>query len=74
MKRTRKLPETSLDRYDWTKARRGRWAGRLRTAHAVLLAPALYEEFGSEEAVVAALEAVVRLREAVPAKKRRRAA
>lgn len=66
--------EISLDRYDWTQARRGHWAGRLRTAKAVLLRPGIYEQFGSDEAVNAALAAVVQLRDAVPPRKRRRRA
>jgi hypothetical protein len=40
-----KPPETSLDRYDWSRARRGRWAGRLHTAKVVLLRPEIYELF-----------------------------
>lgn len=75
MKKTSRMPETSLARYDWTRARRGHWAGRLRTAKAVLLRPEIYEQFGSDEAVNAALAAVVRLRETVaPIRKRRRRA
>ena len=75
MKKTTRSQETSLARYDWTRARRGYWAGRLRTAKVVLLPPEIYEQFGSDEAVNAALAAVVRLREAIrPARKRRRAA
>ena len=71
----RKPPETSLARYDWSRARRGRWAGRLRTAKVVLLRPEIYELFGSDEAINAALAAVAQLREAVmPRKRRARAA
>jgi hypothetical protein len=36
MKKKSKLAETSLDRYDWTRARRGHWAGRLLTAETVV--------------------------------------
>ena len=72
MKKKSKAPETALDRYDWTQARRGHWAGRLRTAKTVLLRPEIYEQFGSDEAVNAALAAVVCLREAVPAPRKRR--
>ena len=76
MKKKTKPAETSLDRYDWSLARRGRWAGRLRTAKAVLLSPEIYEQFGSDAAVNAALLAVAQLRAAIPAppKRRRRAA
>lgn len=67
----RKPPETSLARYDWSRARRGHWAGRLRTAKVVLLRPEIYELFGSDEAINAALAAVAQLREIVAPRKRR---
>ena len=51
MKKGSKPSEASLERYDWSQARRGRWAGRLRTAHPVLVRPEIYREFGSDEAV-----------------------
>jgi hypothetical protein len=54
-------PETSLDRYDWTKATRGRYLARFRrSAHVVLLSPDLWRHFGSAEAVEQALELLVR--------------
>lgn len=71
MKKTRKLPETSLERYDWSRARRGHWAGRLRTPKTVMLSPDLYDRFGSDEAIVKTLEAALQLRDAVPAPKKR---
>jgi hypothetical protein len=61
----RRPPETSLARYDWSCARRGRWAGRFRTAKVVLLRPEIYELFGSDEAINAALAAVAQLRDVV---------
>lgn len=67
----RKPPETSLARYDWSRARRGRWAGRLRTAKVVLLRPEIYELFGSDEAINVALAAVAQLRDIVGHRKRR---
>lgn len=67
----RKPPETSLARYDWSRARRSRWAGRLRTAKVVLLRTEIYELFGSDEAINAALAAVAQLRDAVLLRKRR---
>ena len=72
----RKPSEASLERYDWQRARRGRWAGRLRTARSVLIRPEVYAEFGSDDAINAALLAVVRLRHTRkgPPKRRRRAA
>lgn len=69
----RKPPETSLARYDWSRARRGRWAGRLRTAKVVLLRPEIYELFGSDEAINVALATVAQLRDLVVAPRRRRA-
>ena len=75
MKTNPRPAETSLERYDWSRAKRGRWAGRLRTAKAVLLSPEIYEQFGSDAAVTAALLAVAQLRAAIPPlpKHRRRA-
>jgi hypothetical protein len=67
----RRPPENSLARYDWSRARRGRWAGRLRTAKVVLLRPEIYELFGSDEAINVALAAVAQLRDAVLPRKRR---
>jgi hypothetical protein len=73
MKKTPKLPETSLDRYDWSKATRGRLAKRFpREAHAVVIDPALWPSFGSAEAVNEALRAAVAMAKAVrPARSRR---
>lgn len=59
----RKLPETSLARYDWSKARRGRYAARfLRTAHAVVIDPEVYEQFGNTDAINSALALILKLR------------
>jgi len=53
-------PETSLDRYDWTKATRGRYSARFRrSAHVVLLSSDLWRYFGSDEAVEQALKLLV---------------
>jgi hypothetical protein len=61
--RKRKPPETSLSRYDWSKARRGRYASRFpRTAHAVVIDPEVYEQFGSADAINSALALVLQLR------------
>ena len=67
----RRPPKTSLARYDWSRAGRGRRAGRLRTAKVVLLRPEIYELFGSDEAINAALAAVAQLRDVVRPRKRR---
>ncbi|TMQ28249.1 MAG: hypothetical protein E6J90_00760 [Deltaproteobacteria bacterium] len=69
--RKRKPPETSIARYDWSRARRGHWAGRLRTAKVVLLRPEVYDLFGSDEAVNAALTLIAQLRDIVSPRKRR---
>jgi len=63
--------ETSLERYDWSKARRGRWAGKLGTPRVAFIRPELWEHFGSNEAINEALEALVRLGEAVAPRRRR---
>lgn len=73
MKKKRTPTKTSLARYDWSRARRGRWAGRLRAAKVVLLRPEIYELFGSDEAINAALAAVAQLRDMVVVPRRRRA-
>jgi len=58
----KKPPETSLERYDWTKARRGHHASRFpRTAHAIVIDPELYERFGSADAINAALSLLLEL-------------
>jgi len=54
---------------------RGRWAGKLRTAKVVLLRPEVYDLFGSDEAINAALTVIAQLRDVVvPRKRRARAA
>jgi hypothetical protein len=66
-------PETSLSRYDWSQARRGRYAkSRLRTAQSVLIHPDVYDHFGSPEAINEALRAIVRLSAVVKPKRRSR--
>ena len=53
-------PETSLDRYDWSKASRGRYASRFPCdAHAVVIAPELWKHFGDAAAVNDALRVLV---------------
>lgn len=73
MKKARRASEASLDRYDWSRARRGHWAGRLRAPRTVLLSPELYDRFGSDEAIVRTLEAALQFRDTVapPPRKRR---
>ena len=63
--------ETSLERYDWSKARRGRWAGRVETPRVAFIRPELWDHFGSNEAINEALEALVRLGDAVKPRSRR---
>ena len=73
--------EGSLSRYDWSKASRGRHAERFpRDAHAVVIDPEVWPQFGSAEAVNEALLALIRLRAviaspvaAAPRPRRRRA-
>jgi hypothetical protein len=58
-----KPSEVSLARYDWTKATRGRHAARYpRTAHAVVIDPELYAQYGSADAVNSALALLLQLR------------
>ncbi len=55
MKKKPSLPVTSLDRYDWSRARRGHWAGTLRTAKAVLDPPRGLRALGSDAAIRSSL-------------------
>lgn len=72
MKKPRNLPETSLERYDWTKATRGRFAKRFpRDAHAVVIDPALWPNFGSARAVNEALRAAVAVASTVRTKNKK---
>jgi hypothetical protein len=66
-------PETSMSRYDWSRAQRGRHLERaLRSIASVTLDRGLYAHFGSPEAVIEALELVVKLRAVGPTGKPRR--
>jgi hypothetical protein len=68
-KATGSLPEDSLDRYDWSKAERGRYAGRLRMGTPMRrLDDDLAELFPNSEAVNAALRAIVALGSVLPKK------
>jgi hypothetical protein len=60
-------PEDSLERYDWSKARRGRYAGKLKMGTAMRRLDAdLAEVFPNSEAVNAALRAIVALGSVLP--------
>jgi hypothetical protein len=55
-------PEDSMERYDWSRARRGRYASRFpRDAHAVVVDPDLWPYFGDAAAVNDGLRALVQL-------------
>ncbi|MBX3025280.1 hypothetical protein KF840_10250 [bacterium] len=59
----RKRPaEDSLERYDWSRASRGRYAARFpRQAHAVVVDPELWPYFGNARAVNEGLRALVQV-------------
>ena len=60
-------PEDSLERYDWTRARRGWHAGKLRTGTPIRrLDDDLAEAFPTSAAVNFALRAIVALGKALP--------
>jgi hypothetical protein len=62
--RRRIPPEESLERYDWSRATRGRYASRFpRNAHAVVINPQLWPHFGTAEAVNEGLRALVKMAE-----------
>ncbi|HTB76523.1 MAG TPA: hypothetical protein VK762_24920 [Polyangiaceae bacterium] len=66
MKKAPSIPETSMNRYDWGRSTRGRYAKRFpRDAHAVVIDPALWPSFGSADAVNEALRAAVEVAKAV---------
>jgi hypothetical protein len=70
-------PESSLDRYDWSKAARGRHAGKLKMGTPMRRLDAdLAELFPNSASVNAALRAIVALGSVLPRPKKvgRRAA
>ncbi len=75
----RKLPDGHLDRYDWSRATRGRLAKRIATEGSNLRAldDDVAKEFPDRASVNAALRAVLAMRAALvspPSKKRARRA
>jgi hypothetical protein len=69
------LPEGSLERYDWSQATRGRYAGKLKMGTAMRrLDDDLAEMFPNSEAVNAALRAIVALGSVLPRKPARKRA
>jgi hypothetical protein len=73
-----KLPEGHLARYDWSKARRGRLAGKAAKVSGLLriLEPELAAQFPDSRAVNEALRALLAIDAALPRRRspRRRAA
>ncbi|MBI4514752.1 MAG: hypothetical protein HY699_02925 [Deltaproteobacteria bacterium] len=69
-----KLPEGHPGRYDWSKATRGRLAGKAGRASALLrvLDPDLAARFPDSQCVNEALRALVALDEALPRRRSRR--
>jgi hypothetical protein len=63
-----------MNRYDWSRARRGYWAGRLRRGNERTLEPELAKAFPDDASVNAALRAVLEAAKAVSKRKRERAA
>jgi hypothetical protein len=76
MKRTSvaRLPEGHLERYDWSRAKRGRLAARARKACALLrmLEPELAARFPDSKSVNEALHALLVLETAIPKRSSRR--
>lgn len=55
-------PEDALERYDWGKAVRGRHAHRFpKGAHAVVIAPELWRQFGTADAVNDGLRVLLKM-------------
>lgn len=67
-------PEDSLERYDWSKASRGRYAGKLKMGTPMRrLDDDLAELFPNSAAVNAALRAIVALGNVLPQAKAKKA-
>jgi hypothetical protein len=67
-----RLPDSALERYDWSRAKRGRYAGKLRMGSAMRrLDDDLAEAFPNSKAVNEALRAVLALGNVLPALARR---
>ncbi len=54
-----------MARYDWSRARRGYWAGRVRAGNVRTLDPEVARAFPDDDAVNAALRAVLGAAKAV---------
>ncbi len=63
-----------MARYDWSRARRGFWAGKLRRGNERTLEPELATAFPDDESVNAALRVALQAAKAVSKKKRTRVA
>lgn len=63
-----------MDRYDWSRARRGYWVGKLRHGNERRLEPELAKAFPDDRSVNEALRVVLRAAKAMSSKRRTRAA
>jgi hypothetical protein len=63
-----------MARYDWSRARRGYWSGRLRRGNDRTLEPELAKAFPDDSSVNAALRVVLDAAKAVTKKRRTKAA
>ena len=72
----RHRPEGTIERYDWTRAERGRYAAKAAKATALLriLDPELAARFPDSGSVNAALRAMLAIQAALPRPKARRRA
>lgn len=70
----RRLPEGHSDRYDWSKATRGKYVTKAAKASALLrmLDPALARRFPDSRSVNVALRGLVALGDALQRQRRRR--
>jgi hypothetical protein len=78
MKKTEaaRLPEGHIDRYDWSKAVRGKYAAKAARASVLLrvLDPKLARRFPDSRSVNEALHGLLALEGALPRRRRRQAA
>jgi hypothetical protein len=63
-----------MKRYDWSKGRRGFWAGKLKRGTMRNLDADLAELFPNDESVNAALRAMIAVAKVLPAKRKRKTA
>jgi len=65
-------PETSVDRYDWSRARQGHFVGKLQHGHVVPIDDDVWDSFPDAKLINDALRALAAVAVATKAKKKAR--